>query len=363
MIRARALSDAELLATSHGEIRWAVVSGLRPEQLADAQNWGGQRLSDGRWLVALSATAFEARGGSAELAQALHEASAATPPPSVTKVGSASLAWGTRTFIMGIVNLSPDSFSNEAPYASVEQARNHALEMMGQGADVIDVGGESTRPGALAVDPQEETRRVIPLIQALAKHGIPISVDTSKPEVARAALAAGANMVNDVTALAHQDMRSLVASSGIPVCLMHMQGKPSMMQIAPHYDDVVATVVAELGARVEAAIGAGVKRNNILVDPGIGFGKTTQHNLQLLRRLGALRALGLPILLGTSRKRFLGALSGVEVPAARVIPTVASLAAVASVGAVDMVRVHDVEAARQALTVADAMARADGATR
>jgi dihydropteroate synthase len=257
--------------------------------------------------------------------------------------------------IMGIVNVTPDSFSDGGRYADSAAAIDHGLALAREGAAIVDVGGESTRPGAAPVGLDEELRRVIPVIEGLAGAGVGavISVDTSKFEVARAALDAGATFVNDVTAFrAAPRMAALVAAAGAECALMHMQGEPSTMQNAPRYSDVVAEVGDFLRERVAFAVDSGVARERIVVDPGFGFGKTVEHNLELLDRLGELTELGQPLLIGTSRKSFLGALTGRSEEdrlAATIATNVIGLLHGASV-----FRVHDVAAVRDALAVAAA---------
>lgn len=255
--------------------------------------------------------------------------------------------------VIGIVNVTPDSFSDGGLYLDANRAVAHGLTLAGEGADILDVGGESTRPGAEAVGAEAELERVAPVIAGLvASAAVPLSIDTSKAPVAAAALAAGAAIVNDVTALrADPEMASLCAERGCEVVLMHMQGSPRTMQRNPVYDDVVDDVRAFLAERIEAAVAAGVAEDRIWVDPGIGFGKTLEHNLVLLRRLAELGELGRPIVIGTSRKRFLGAISGRETDR-RLGGSVASNV-LALVAGAELFRVHDVLAARQALDVAE----------
>ena len=259
----------------------------------------------------------------------------------------------TRPGIMGIVNVTPDSFSDGGRFATTEQAIAHAERLVAEGADILDVGGESSRPGAVPIDLPEEIRRVVPVVAALAaRFPVPISVDTTKPEVARAALAAGAAIINDINGLADPAMRAVVAASDGAVVIMHMQGSPRTMQAAPTYSDVVATVAGYLEDRVTAAEIAGISRDRIAVDPGIGFGKTFDHNLALLRALDRFAATGCPVLVGTSRKGFLGTITGRSV-ADRLAGSVASSLAAASRGA-SIVRVHDVAATVDALLVWEA---------
>jgi len=252
---------------------------------------------------------------------------------------------------MGIVNVTPDSFSDGGMWLDPDDAVAHGVELVGQGADILDIGGESTRPGAEPVTDAEELRRVRPVVEALAAGAgnVQISIDTSKGTVARAAIAAGARLVNDVTALrGDPEMAGVVAESGVDCCLMHMRGEPRTMQRAggPQYDDVVGEVKAFLEERIAFAVGAGIAEQRILLDPGIGFGKTVAHNLELLRRLDELVELGRPIVVGTSRKSFLG-------PSDRLAGTIATNVMALERGAV-VFRVHDVAPVAAALAVAAA---------
>ena len=259
-----------------------------------------------------------------------------------------------RARIMGIVNVTPDSFSDGGAYLDPEHAIAHGRELAAEGADILDIGGESTRPGARAVDTDEELRRVGPVVQALAGDRLPVSIDTSKAGVARAALDAGATMVNDVTALrADPELAGLCAERDCEVVLMHMLGDPRTMQDNPTYDDVVDDVKAFLAERIEFAVAEGVDERRIWIDPGIGFGKTVAHNLELHRRLGELADLGRPIAFGSSRKSFIGKLTGAEVDQ-RLGGTIASNVIAYANGA-RMMRVHDVAPMRQALIVAEAV--------
>ena len=259
---------------------------------------------------------------------------------------------------MGILNVTPDSFSDGGRYFDAAAAIEHGLELAAQGAAIVDVGGESTRPGAAGVGLGEELRRVVPVIEGLRAAGIDatISVDTSKLEVARAALDAGATFVNDVTAFrAAPAMAALVAERGVECCLMHMQGEPGTMQNDPLYGALIGEVCAFLRERVDFALAAGIARARIAVDPGFGFGKTVEHNLELLDRLNELAALGQPILIGTSRKSFLGALTGRR-ESDRLAATIATNVIGLLRGA-SLFRVHDVAAVRDALAVAAATVR------
>jgi dihydropteroate synthase len=262
--------------------------------------------------------------------------------------------------VMGVVNVTPDSFSDGGLYLDSAAAVEHALELAREGAAILDVGGESTRPGAEPVPAEEELRRVVPVIEGMVAAGAraQISVDTSKASVAAAALDAGATLVNDVTALrADPGMAALVAASGADCCLMHMLGEPRTMQEDPRYDDVVSEVKAFLEERMAYAIAAGVAEERILLDPGIGFGKTGEHNLELLSRLDELVALGRPVVVGTSRKSFLGRLAGGRATDERLAGTIATNVIAFERGA-SVFRVHDVGPVHDALAVAAATVRA-----
>lgn len=263
-----------------------------------------------------------------------------------------------RPLIMGVVNVTPDSFSDGGRFGDARLAIDHALGLAEAGADLLDVGGESTRPGAAPVAVEEELRRVLPVVEALAARGLAVSVDTRKPRVMREAIAAGAAMVNDVMALREAGAIEAVAQSDVAVCLMHMQGEPQTMQAAPHYDDVVAEVRSFLTQRIEACEAAGIPRARLVIDPGFGFGKTLAHNLALLKNLGRLAELGVPVLVGMSRKSMLGALTGRPVAEREYAGIAAHLAAVARGAAI--VRVHDVAAMRDALSVWQAIEGAQG---
>ena len=261
-----------------------------------------------------------------------------------------------RPQVMGIVNVTPDSFSDGGAHDSVEAAVAHGLRLVEEGADLLDIGGESTRSGAQDVSVEEELRRVIPVIERLAREtSLPISIDTSKPEVMRAAVDAGAGMINDVQGLRRDGALDMAATLGVPVVLMHMQGEPRSMQQAPTYDDVVADVHRFLAERIFAAEMAGIARKNIVVDPGFGFGKDTRHNLQLLAQLQRFTELGVPVLAGLSRKRTIGELTGRDDPRERVSGSVAAHLIAAQRGAL-LLRVHDVAATVDALKVWNALA-------
>lgn len=267
---------------------------------------------------------------------------------------------GPGPVVFGILNVTPDSFSDGGEFFDAQTAAARALAMLDEGADVLDVGGESTRPGADPVSPEEESCRVVPVVRGIteARPDAVVSVDTYRADTAEAALGAGALIVNDVTALRGDPrMVSVVADAGCPVVLMHMLGEPKTMQKAPRYDDVVGEVREFLAGRAEHAINAGVGPENIVLDPGIGFGKTLEHNLALLKHLDALVDLGYPVLVGASRKRFLGEITGTEAADERLAATVATTVLAHERGAT-LFRVHDVRANRDALAVADAVSRA-----
>jgi dihydropteroate synthase len=254
-----------------------------------------------------------------------------------------------RPLVMGVLNVTPDSFSDGGRYASTESAVAHARALISEGADILDVGGESTRPGAQPVTLDEERWRVLPVIEGLAGDGVPISVDTCKPVLMREAIAAGASLVNDVRALEAPDALETVARTSAAVCLMHKQGDPRTMQQSPHYEDVVREVRDYLAGRIEAALAAGIARERIVIDPGFGFGKTQEHNLELARHLAELTTLGVPVLAGLSRKAMLGRITGREARD-RVHASVAAALFAVERGAA-IVRVHDVMATRDALAV------------
>ena len=277
---------------------------------------------------------------------------------------SARLRCGERTLaldspvVMGVLNLTPDSFSDGGRYLDPDRALERALEIVAEGGAIIDLGGESTRPGAAAVSAAEELRRVLPLLERLRPRTAAIlSVDTSKPEVIRAAAAAGADLINDVYALRAPGALEAAAESGCAVCLMHMQGEPRTMQHAPHYVEVVREVREFLHERVAASRAAGIAAERIVLDPGFGFGKTLEHNLTLLRGLGAVRIEGLPMLVGLSRKSMIGAISGK--PAAERAHGSVAAALIAAQNGADIVRVHDVAATVDALSVLHAVGRPD----
>jgi len=267
------------------------------------------------------------------------------------------LPLGERTLVMGIINLTPDSFSGDGLGGDLDAALAQATEFIGAGADILDVGGESTRPASEGVSLDEELERVLPVVEALAEEfDAVISVDTSKPEVARLAVAAGAGLVNDVLGLRAEGMIEAVAETGAAACIMHMQGEPRTMQQDPHYDDLMTEVYDFLAGRVEAAVAGGVARERLVVDPGFGFGKTVAHNLELLRRLRELRSLGLGVLIGSSRKSTIGTVLGGVPVEERLLGTAATCALAIANGA-DIIRVHDVAELAQVARMADAVVR------
>lgn len=258
-----------------------------------------------------------------------------------------------RPLIMGIVNLTDDSFSGDGLGGNAQRAIAHGIRLVAEGADILDLGAESSRPGASGVLAREELERLLPVIEGLRDCGVPLSVDTAKPEVMREVLAVGADMINDIAALAAPGALEAVAPSGAGVCLMHMQGEPRSMQQAPSYVDVVGEVVGFLRRRLQAAVEAGIAPERIVVDPGFGFGKTSEHNLALLKHLVDLQAIGRPVLVGFSRKSMLGKLTG-RATGERMPASVAAALLAVQRGAM-LIRVHDVGATRDAITVWNAV--------
>lgn len=274
--------------------------------------------------------------------------------------GSAGLPKPGRCVVMGVVNVTPDSFSDGGRYLDRQDAVAHGVEMHRRGADLIDVGGESTRPGAERVDPAEEIARIVPVIRELVAAGVPVSVDTMRAAVASAALDAGASIVNDVSGgLADPAMAAVVAAAGVPYVLMHWRGHSTEMDSLAQYDDVVSDVRSELLERVETAMAAGVAESSIVLDPGLGFAKLGDHNWELLQRLDELVELGFPVLVGASRKRFLGTLLGNRPPDGREDAT-AAVSALAAFNGAWGVRVHDVDRTLDAVAVAGAWRRGHG---
>lgn len=255
--------------------------------------------------------------------------------------------------VMGIVNVTPDSFSDGGKFNTTEKAIAHALQLVEEGAEILDIGGESTRPGATPVPLDEELKRVIPVIEGLHDVGVPLSIDTYKPQVMQAAITAGADIVNDVCALREPQALEIVATSQAGVCLMHMQGRPQTMQSDPQYDDVVSEVRDFLKDRLDAAVQAGIDRSRIVLDPGFGFGKRTAHNLTLLNHLNDIQALGLPLLIGLSRKSVLGQVVGSSLDE-RIYASIAASVVAVMKGA-NIVRVHDVKPTIDALKIVQAV--------
>jgi dihydropteroate synthase len=279
--------------------------------------------------------------------------------PLVWRVGDRELDYSARTLVMGILNVTPDSFSDGGRFLDHEAAVQHALAQASDGADLIDVGGESTRPGSDPVTASDEIDRVVPVVKRLAAElpPVPISIDTRKAEVAEAALDAGATIVNDVSAGADPGMFEVARAAGAGIVLMHMKGEPKTMQEAPHYEDVVEEVRVYLAGRVRAAEEAGIERDRLCVDPGLGFGKTERHSLLLMKEIGALLDIGRPVLVGPSRKSFIGHVLGGADVTERVEGTVGAVAYMVSRGA-HVVRVHDVREVARAVQVVDAIVRA-----
>jgi dihydropteroate synthase len=275
------------------------------------------------------------------------------------KLRTQTLSFAKRPLVMGIVNVTPDSFSDGGRFVDAERAIEHALQLVREGADILDIGGESTRPYSDPVNEDEELARVLPVASAVCKHvAAPVSVDTSKPAVAEACLAAGAEIINDVTGFRDPRMVDVARTTGAGVCIMHMQGTPQTMQDAPTYRDVVSDVRDYLRGRVEVLLAAGIQRERICLDPGIGFGKTHQHNLTLLANCCRFHELGLPLLVGHSRKGFIGKILG-DKDADRTAGTIGVACWLARLG-VQIVRVHDVRAVREALLLFEAAGGIDG---
>ena len=261
----------------------------------------------------------------------------------------------TQPQVMGVLNRTPDSFSDGGVFLDLDMALRHAQQMVREGAAIIDIGGESTRPGAQPVSIAQELERVIPVIERLVGQvDVPISIDTSKPEVMRAAVAAGAAMINDVYALRQPGALEAARACGVPVCLMHMQGEPRTMQQHPYYQDLIAEIKQFLQERVRSCEAAGISRERLLIDPGFGFGKTLEHNLELLRRLREFAALGFPLLFGLSRKSSIGSLLGGAPPGERLHGSVAA-AVIAVMNGANLVRTHDVKPTVEALKIAAAV--------
>lgn len=343
--------------------------------LPDPRSPAFEGLETDRPLARLSSPHNELLAGpAAELSQALAGSEAplaraslqaleryAAPVCQLRFADGTTLDLRERAAILGVVNVTPDSFSDGGRFVDAAAAAQQGERLLDEGADMVDVGGESTRPGAEPVEADEERRRVVPVIERLRarRPTARISIDTRKTAVARAALDAGADLVNDVSALADEGMSELAAGRGVPVALMHMRGEPATMQRDTRYADLLGDVVAFLADRADRARTAGIPDDKILVDPGIGFGKSARGNEEILRQLGSLRTLGLPLLVGASRKSFVGQRTGVPEPENRVSGSVAAAVAAAIAGA-RLLRVHDVRATREALAIADAVRRWPG---
>jgi len=341
--------DAAPAAVAGG---WALPLGGQGTAFTAAEVWlrAGAGIERSTLAASVLAAWARQRGPAIEaaLARRLEHLSA---PPALP----AGLPDHHRPLIMGVVNVTPDSFSDGGRFLAPAAAIAYGLEQHAAGADLVDVGGESTRPGAAPVPAAEEIGRVVPVIEALAAHGILVSIDTRKAAVMRAAIAAGARMINDITALRHDpDSLAVAGASGLPVVLMHSRGEPATMQQRPRYASALLDVFDHLEERSAAWVAAGFERRRLLVDPGIGFGKSLAHNLEILSRLGLYLGLGVPLLLGVSRKSFIARLAG-EAPAPERLPgsLAAALASVAE--GVAMLRVHDVAATRQALRIWQAL--------
>jgi dihydropteroate synthase len=270
--------------------------------------------------------------------------------------GKGNLLFGEKTLVMGIINITPDSFSGDGLLGNLESVNRQVESFIENGVDIIDVGGESTRPGSLAIEPDEEISRVVPVIKAITQRtDIPVSIDSYKPEVVKAALDAGASIINDITALENSEMRKLAAKYGVPVIIMHMKGTPKDMQENPNYENVIDEIIYFLADRISLAEQDGISREFIIIDPGIGFGKTLEHNLEILKRLSEFKSLGCPILVGTSRKSFIGKILDADIDE-RIFGTAASVALAIANGA-DIVRVHDIEQMTDVVKVCDAVAK------
>ncbi|MFT5221865.1 MAG: dihydropteroate synthase [Glaciecola sp.] len=339
-----------------------IISGIdQAAQVAEQVKSGGGRASvvHGRLEVRSVANRIAdaaGRVGGRDLSDRVHEAldgaiTSWTTGAHNVSVGSGTLPLGHRPVVMGIVNVTPDSFSDGGRYATADTAIAHGRQLLAEGADVLDIGGESTRPGAAPVSLVDELARVLPVVRTLAAQGACVSIDTTKAQVAREAVEAGAEIVNDVSAGRNDaEMLKVVAALGVPYVAMHAQGTPQDMQDDPQYDDVVAEVYEHLHADLARCVAAGIDAKRVILDPGFGFGKTVEHNLQLLRHLSDFSSLGCPLLVGLSRKSFLGAIAGVVEPSERVSASLAAAVMAIDTG-VAILRVHDVEATVEVLRV------------
>ncbi len=282
-----------------------------------------------------------------------------SPPDFIVDCRGHRLDLGSRTHIMGILNVTPDSFSDGGQFLDIRQATERARQMVEEGADIIDIGGESTRPGSLEITADEELARIMPVLEKIVPGlGVPVSVDTCKGTVARAALEAGAHLINDTSGLTHDpEMASVACRYGAPLVLMHMKGRPRDMQDNPVYHDLISEIYASLGKSVDTARQAGIGKEHLIIDPGIGFGKTAQHNLEILRRLPEFASLGYPMLLGVSRKYFIG--KTLDLPVADRLEGSLAAAAVAILHGAHILRVHDVQASVRVARMVDAIDRAN----
>jgi dihydropteroate synthase len=275
-------------------------------------------------------------------------------PPQKFKIGNKIFDLKRHVYLMGILNVTPDSFSDGGKFYHFEDAVRRGMELAKEGAEIIDVGGESTRPGARPVPEEEEIRRVVPVVKQLAKEGLIISVDTRKAKVAQAALEAGAKLINDVSGLQYdKKMAKIIARYQVPVCLMHMRGTPATMQKNPVYQDLIKEILEELSKSIEIAQNAGILQEKIIIDPGIGFSKTVEHNLEIFKRLDEFRVLGRPILVGPSRKSVIGKV--LNLPVEERLEGTAALVALAAVKGANFVRVHDVKAMRRVIEMVEAV--------
>jgi dihydropteroate synthase len=340
---ARALREAEAVSPVQGD----------PDRAAGTALVSGRRDQIDLWLRELSAKGLAELSGAIEAAigrQHQH--------PEPTTIGRRRFDWGSRTYLMGVINVTPDSFSDGGKHATADTAVAAGERLAAEGVDLIDIGGESTRPGAQPVPESQEIDRVLPVLERLARTvEVPLSVDTTKAKVAQAAARAGASMVNDISALTYDpEMAPTCAREKLAVCAMHIRGEPRNMQVNPSYLDLMGEILEGLAASLALAERCGIAADRLLVDPGVGFGKTAEHNLFILDNLGQLKALGRPILVGASRKSFIGKITGKAV--GERLPGSLAVLAAAVLGGADVVRVHDVAESKVAAQVVDAIARA-----
>ncbi len=279
-----------------------------------------------------------------------------SPGNRILKCSSYNLELGKRTLIMGILNVTPDSFSDGGLYNRLDKALDHAEKMVEDGADIIDIGGESSRPGSEPVPENIELERILPVIEKLAKKvNVPLSIDTYKASVARRALDAGACLVNDISALEDPNMADVLAEYNVPIVLMHKQGTPRDMQVNPSYNSLIPEIIGYLKSRIQIALDRGIQSDQIIIDPGIGFGKTTEHNLEILRKLKEFKSLNKPILIGTSRKSFIGKI--LDLPIEDRLEGTAATVAIAIANGADIIRVHDVREMKRVALMTDAIVR------